>query len=335
MPNLAGIDIGTNTVRLLIADVKDRYTFNELRSERRITRLGEGIINGKRLIPSAINRTISVVKEFASIMQGYSIDAVAVIATSAVREAENGAEFVKAVKAETGFDIEVISGDEEARRTFLGVLSGLNPLTLILSPEGRGNKKIPSPQWGEGRVRGELLIMDIGGGSTEFILSKNGRILESISTGLGVVKLTEGFIKSDPVSNNEIEKLNKIIKNELKSLKNKLSNFNNSTFVGTAGTVTTLAAIDQNLTLYNPLRINNYVLKKKAVDRIFDDLKPKTMKERLNIPALEKGREDLIIAGTAMVQLAMEAFGFNEMVVCDFGLREGIVIDLYNKMYGL
>lgn len=323
MPNLAGIDIGTNTVRLLIADVKDRYTFNELRSERRITRLGEGIIDGKRLIPSAINRTISVVKEFAHIMQGYSIDAVAVIATSAVREAENGGGFVKAVKKETGLDIEVISGDEEARRTFLGVLAG-----LFHSP-------LSSPQWGEGRVRGELLIMDIGGGSTEFILSKNSKILESISTGLGVVKLTEGFIKSDPVSNNEIEKLNKIIKNELKSLKNKLSNFNNSTFVGTAGTVTTLAAIDQNLTLYNQLRINNYVLKKKAVDRIFDDLKPKTMKERLNIPALEKGREDLIIAGTAMVQLAMEAFGFNEMVVCDFGLREGIVIDLYNKMYGL
>ena len=195
-------------------------------------------------------------------MQGYSIDAVAVIATSAVREAENGAEFVKAVKAETGFDIEVISGDEEARRTFLGVLSGLNPLTLILSPEGRGNKNTLSPM-GRGKGEGELLIMDIGGGSTEFILSKNGRILESISTGLGVVKLTEGFIKSDPVSNNEIEKLNKIIKNELKSLKNKLSNFNNSTFVGTAGTVTTLAAIDQNLTLYNPLRINNYVLKKR------------------------------------------------------------------------
>ncbi len=323
MSILAGIDIGTNTVRLLIADVKDKYNFREIRSERRITRLGEGLIENRRLMPSAEDRTIYVLKEFGEILKGYPVEALTAVATSAVREAENGREFVDKIKVETGFDIEIISGDEEARRTFLGVLSGLSSSSL------------PSPRGGEGRVRGKLLIMDIGGGSTEFIVGKNCEIVKTVSTGLGVVKLTEEFVKSDPVSDRELEELRNAIKKEIKGLKNILNSPANTTFVGTAGTITTLAAIDQNLTLYNPLRINNYVLKKKAVDRIFDDLKPKTMKERLNIPALEKGREDLIIAGTAMVQLAMEAFGFNEMVVCDFGLREGIVIDLYNKRYGL
>jgi exopolyphosphatase/guanosine-5'-triphosphate,3'-diphosphate pyrophosphatase len=148
---------------------------------------------------------------------------------------------------------------------------------------------------------------------------------------LGVVKLTERFVKSDPVSEAEIKELNQAIKDELKNLNNRLNGVNNATFVGTAGTITTLAAIDQNLTLYNPLRINNYILKKKSVDRIFDNLKSKTIEERLNIPALEKGREDLIIAGTAIVQITMEAFGFNKMIVCDYGLREGIILDMYNR----
>ncbi|MBI5180820.1 MAG: Ppx/GppA family phosphatase [Nitrospirae bacterium] len=322
MSILAGIDIGTNTVRLLIADVKDKYNFKEIRSERRITRLGEGLIENGRLMPSAEDRTIFVLKEFGEILKGYPVEAFTAVATSAVREAENGREFVERIKVETDFDIEIISGDEEARRTFLGVLAGLNP-----SPSS-------SPHWGEGRVRGKLLIMDIGGGSTEFIVSKEAEVLSSISTGLGVVKLTERFIKSDPVSDRELEGLRNAIDKEIKALKNILNSPANITFVGTAGTITTLAAIDQNLTLYNPLRINNYILKKKSVDRIFDNLKSMTIEERLNIPALEKGREDLIIAGTAIVLSVMEEFGFREMTVCDYGLREGIVIDLYNKKHG-
>jgi exopolyphosphatase/guanosine-5'-triphosphate,3'-diphosphate pyrophosphatase len=307
MPILAGIDIGTNTVRLLIADVKDKYNFKEIRSERRITRLGEGLIENGRLMPSAEERTIFVLKEFGEILKGYPVEALTAVATSAVREAENGRKFIDKIKVETDFDVEVISGEEEAGRTFLGVVAGLN------------NKN------------GSLLIMDIGGGSTEFIVSKNAEVLESISTGLGVVKLTERFVKSDPVSEAEIKELNQAIKDELKNLNNRLNGVNNATFVGTAGTITTLAAIDQNLTLYNPLRINNYILKKKSVDRIFDNLKSKTIEERLNIPALEKGREDLIIAGTAIVQITMEAFGFNKMIVCDYGLREGIILDMYNR----
>lgn len=307
MSILAGIDIGTNTVRLLIADVKDKYNFREIRSERRITRLGEGLIENRRLMPSAEERTIFVLKEFGEILKCYPVEALTAVATSAVREAENGMEFVERIKVETDFDVEVISGDEEARRTFLGVVAGLN------------NKS------------GSLLIMDIGGGSTEFIVSRNAEVLNTISTGMGVVKLTEEFVKSDPVTDRELEGLRNAIEKEIKGLKDSLNSASEATFVGTAGTITTLAAIDQNLTLYNPLCINNYILKKKSVDRIFNDLKAKTIEERLNIPALEKGREDLIIAGTAIVLSVMEEFGFSEMTVCDYGLREGIVIDLYNK----
>ncbi len=309
MSILAGIDIGTNTLRLLIADVKGKYSFKEIRSERRITRLGEGLIENGRLMPSAEERTIFVLKEFGEILKGYPVEALAAVATSAVREAENGREFVDKIKVETDFDVEVISGEEEARRTFLGVVAGLN------------NKN------------GSLLIIDIGGGSTEFIVSRNAEVLNTISTGMGVVKLTEEFIKSDPVSDRELEGLRNAIEKEVKGLKDSLNSPANAAFVGTAGTITTLAAIDQNLTLYNPLRINNYVIKKKSVDRIFDNLKSMTIEERLNMPALEKGREDLIIAGTAIVLSVMEKFGFSEMTVCDYGLREGIVIDLYNKKY--
>ncbi|MFZ3066309.1 MAG: Ppx/GppA phosphatase family protein [Nitrospirota bacterium] len=309
MSILAGIDIGTNTVRLLIADVKDKYNFKEIRSERRITRLGEGLIENRRLLPSAEERTIFVLKEFGEILKGYPVEALAAVATSAVREAENGKEFVERIKVEADFDVEVISGEEEARRTFLGVVAGLN------------NKN------------GSLLIMDIGGGSTEFIVSKNAEVLSSISTGLGVVKLTEKFVKSELLTDKELEGLKNAIEKEVKGLKDSFNSASEATFVGTAGTITTLAAIDQNLTLYNPLCINNYILKKKSVDRIFENLKSMTIEERLNIPALEKGREDLIIAGTAIVLSVMEKFGFREMTVCDYGLREGIVIDLYYKIF--
>ena len=199
MSILAGIDIGTNTVRLLIAEVKDKYNFKEIRSERRITRLGEGLIENRRLMPSAEERTIFVLKEFWEILKGYPVEALTAVATSAVREAENGREFVERIKVETDFDVEVISGDEEAKRTFLGVVAGLN------------NKN------------SSLLIMDIGGGSTEFIVSNNAVVLSSINTGLGVVKLTEKFAKSDPVTDRELKGLRNAIEKEIKGLKDSLS----------------------------------------------------------------------------------------------------------------
>lgn len=316
MPLLAGIDIGTNTVRLLIAEVSLPEVFREVFALQRIPRLGKGISRSGVLTPGAMDRTIAVLKDFCKIIERYNVDGIAVTATSAVREAKNGREFIRGVMKETGLDANVISGEEEARLTYLGVRLGLkDPIE-------------------------DHLVIDIGGGSTEFIIGEKGEVKNAISTNLGVVRLTEMSIKEDPPEESELLGLEKFLRGEIGGIKKALfrkdilrdlSELEGFRFIGAAGTITTLAAIDQDLTEYNHDRVQNYILKRTSVERIFDRLKLMTNAERAKIPALEAGREDVIVAGAMMVLLTMEVFGFEEMTVSDYGLREGIVTDLFFK----
>ena len=309
MPLLAGIDIGTNTVRLLIAEVKIPGVFREVFALQRIPRLGEGVSKSGVLTPQAMDRTIAVLKEFCRIIEGYNIKGIAVTATSAVREARNGIDFVKRVKEETGLIADVVSGKEEARLTYLGVHLGLKDLSE------------------------DHLVIDIGGGSTEFIIAEKGEFKDAISTNLGVVRLTERHIKKDPPEEAELLGLKKFLCGEIEGIKKNLPDLAGFRFIGTAGTITTLASIAQNLTKYDHDKVQNYILKRTSIQNIFDRLRLMTNTERAGIPGLERGREDVIIAGTMIVLLTMEYFGFNEMTVSDYGLREGIVADLFHKWF--
>lgn len=308
MAVIAGIDIGTNTLRLLISDIGDSH-FKEIYSERKTTRLGEGLSNLGCLAENAIARSLSTLKNFRSIIDRYSIDKVVVVATSAVREAENRQYFIDLVRKETGFDIEMISGEEEARRTFLGVLHVLD------------------------RGVGNIVAIDIGGGSTEFICGSGNKITSKISIDLGVVKLTERYIKSDPVSQTDLASMQDEIANKIKGVIIQIKDIKGARLVGTAGSITTLAAIDQRMEAYNPLRINNYILKLFSLEKIFSELISRSIYDRKKIVGLEPGREDIIVAGAAILKIAMKEMGYDSLIVSDYGLREGIVIDAYMKGY--
>jgi len=198
--------------------------------------------------------------------------------------------------------------------TLLGVFSGNLPLSL-LNKEGS---------------KGRTIIFDIGGGSTEYVFTENEKLINSVGTDLGVVHLSEKYIKKDPVNDEELKALENVIADKIKNVKDEINTAfsipHSALLIGTAGTVTTLAALDLNLYPYAPKKINGYILKLKNVKKLLDRFKKMPLKERRNIPALEKGREDLIIPGAVIVIKTMEIFGFDSMIVSDYGLREGIIL---------
>ncbi len=320
MSVFASIDLGTNTVRLLVAE-KEEKGFRPLHSNQAITRLGEELSNGGILIDKAMERTISTVLNFKDEAAKYNPSAIWIVATSAVREAKNRPEFIDRIKKATGLELDIIPWEEEARMTLLGVFSGNLPLPL-LNKEGS---------------KGRAIIFDIGGGSTEYVFTEDKKLVNSVGTDLGVVHLSEKYIKTDPVDNEELITLEKVITDKINGVRNQTNSslrgthpvdgsHHSSLLIGTAGTVTTLAALDLNLYPYNPAKINGYILKLENVKKLLDRLKKMPLKERINIPALERGREDLIIPGAVIVIKTMEILGFDSMVVSDYGLREGIIL---------
>ena len=311
---LAGIDIGTNTLRLLIAEFSAEGKYRTVESGRNITRLGEGMSSAGRLKDEAMDRALCVLKGYADKCSEIHVGSIYAVATSAVREAANGRDFLSRVKNETGIDAKVITGEEEARLTMLGVSSAL---------EISGH---------------DVLMMDIGGGSTEFIMTSNGNVEFRKSTDIGVVRFTEQYIESDPPRKKEIELLEMAVEERLRGevrfigLKNSGRIPAGGEFIGNAGTVTTLSAIDQMMRVYDPEKVNGYRISRDGVKNILNILAGMTNKERMDLPGVEDGREDLIVAGALVVYKVMEWFGFYEMTVSDSGLREGLVADLYNRL---
>jgi len=306
MANIASIDIGSNTARLLIIEPKDDQKFNLLVSERSITRLGEGIEAQGKLTEHRIQTTLKVLSIFRQICLENGDPPIFAVATSAVRESSNGQEFVRRAKKETGIDIKIITWEEEAKLTLEGVYW-----------------KIPH----ENR---RVITFDIGGGSTEFILSQGKNIKDFCSTSLGVVKLTEKFITQHPVDEREYHSLQNHLQYELQTVKKKLSAFLPELLIGTAGTVTTLAALKENIYPYDPEKIHGSTFSRPEAEAILDDLKGRSLSQRLLLKPIETGREDLIIAGTAIVLETMRAFGCEILTVSEYSLREGLILRAMN-----
>ena len=304
MMRLAGVDIGTLTCRLIIADLSPGCRLIEIRSERRILRLGEGVDQSKQLSVTAMDRVLQCLKEWREIIDASSVDAAAVVATSAVRDAVNRDEFLDRLMHEAGFVVELLSGEEEARRTLLGIRSGL--------PVGVTN----------------LLALDIGGGSTEFILDQPGQSPVVRSIDIGVVRLCERLLHHDPPTNEEIRQAREWVARETKAAVADMGNYQTTTFVGTAGTITSLAAMAQKLPAYEPARIYNYMLKLDTIQELEQTLLSRKKADRVGLPGLEKGREEVIAAGTIIIRTVMETLGMPSVLVSDLGLREGVLIDL-------
>ena len=304
---LAGIDVGTLTCRLLIADLSPGVPLIELRSDRRILRLGEGVDRSKRLNSAAMNRVIQCLKEWHEVIDGYRVDACSVVATSAVRDAANRLEFVDRVQREAGFEVEIVTGEEEARRTVLGIRSGL--------PAGVT----------------DMLALDIGGGSTEFILDRPGQAPIIRSIDIGVVRLCERVLHHDPPAPDEIAQAREWVQKETEAAVAAMPRGAGQTFVGTAGTITSLAAMAQKLPAYEPARIHNYRLKLDTVRELEQTLLSRTRAARVGLPGLEKNREEVIAAGAIIIRTVMETLDQNACLVSDLGLREGVLIDLATR----
>jgi exopolyphosphatase / guanosine-5'-triphosphate,3'-diphosphate pyrophosphatase len=301
---LAGVDIGTLTCRLLIADLPTGGKLIEVRSERRILRLGEGVDQTKQLSVTAMDRVLQCLREWRKIIDASHVDAAVAVATSAVRDAENRDEFLDRVKREAGFEVELISGEEEARRTMLGIRSGL--------PHGVT----------------DVLALDIGGGSTEFILDRPGQNPLVRSIDIGVVRLCERLLHHDPPTDEEVRQSREWVARGTKAAVAEMGNYHTATFVGTAGTITSLAAMAQKLSAYESARIHNYRLQLDTIRDLEQTLLSQKKADRVGLPGLEKGREEVIAAGAIIIRTVMETLGLQECLVSDLGLREGVLIHL-------
>ena len=298
----ASIDIGTNTIRLLISE-QIGEVISKLYVNRVITRLGEGFSEDTRLLnPNAVERSLTALKTFSEVIKKYNVNKIRAVATSVVRESENGSEFIKQVAVKTGLRVEVISGEEEAKLTVLGVLNSVSVKAK------------------------EFIIFDIGGGSTEYVHIENSNIINLVSTNLGVVHLTEEFLKSEKETEQELAQLSLNIQ---KTLQENLENFDITNkegliLIGTAGTPTTLAAINLKLEEYKPELVNNFVLTQEMVLSTIENLIKIPKKDRAKIMGLEEGREDILIAGALILIETLRKHSQNSVIVSDGGVLEGI-----------
>lgn len=294
----AAIDFGTNTARLLIAE-RSSSGITPVRVEREVVRLGGGFTDTFGLSAEAMERGLTCLHRFAKVISDYGVRDVRASATSAVRDAVNGQIFVEKVLRDTGIKLVVIDGGEEARLTLKGVLSGLD--------SGCDT----------------LVVLDVGGGSTEFTVSSHGSPVFIKSMPIGVVRLTEGFRTSDEMFKRVCSVIDQL---EIDLCSAGIVVSRSSELVGTAGTATTIAAIKLEMVAYDYRMVNNFTVTRKDIDEIFEHLLQVTPQDRLLIKGIEKGREDLIIAGLVIITSFMGRFGFNRLKVSDSGLLEGLAL---------
>ena len=297
---IAAIDFGTNTARLLVADRKPDGSFDPIRIEREIVRMGGGFSREEGLSADAIQRGADCLARFAGILDGYGVTNPRAAATSAIRDAANGRAFVDLVYRQTGIALAVIDGEQEGALTLAGVIAGLD-----CRPDS-------------------LMVFDVGGGSTEYTLADAGKAAFIRSLPLGVVRLTEGKVSAAEMSDKIVRELD-LLTGEM-TLSKVAAPDERTVLVGTAGTATTLAAISMRMTTYDYRRVHNSILSIDEIRRIYSLLLPLSLEERLAIPGLERGREDLIIAGILITLHTMERFGFTTFKVSDYGLLEGLIV---------
>ncbi len=300
---VATLDVGTNTVRLLVADVEPSGRWRGVAQPQTVTRLGEGLTASGALGEAPMARTLAVVDEYARRARELGTRTLTIVATSAVREAANGAAFAAAIERATACPVRIVSGEDEARLVLRGVHAGL------------------------GSLAGLVVVFDIGGGSTEYVLADGDRVLAAASLRLGVVPLAERYPFAARVDGAGWARLLDEVRGRLtQELPASLRAARPAHLVGTAGTVTTLAALDLALTRYDAGRVQGHRLSRAAVERQLARLAALDVAGRAALPCLEPGRADLIVPGVAIVLVTLDVVGANGLVVSDYGLREGVLV---------
>jgi exopolyphosphatase/guanosine-5'-triphosphate,3'-diphosphate pyrophosphatase len=307
---LGAIDCGTNSTRLLVAEagragVADATTTVERRMQ--ITRLGQGVDATGALAPEAVDLTLAVLREYRDALDRHGVEQVRMTATSAARDATNREIFFEPADAIVGTAPELLSGDEEGRLAFAGATAELDP------------------------ARGPFLVVDIGGGSTEFAVGAGGGGSPDgvVSVDVGCVRVTEKFLHRDPPAPEELSQALSVVRDHLDDVARELPAATEApTLVGLAGTVTTVAAIELGLPAYDRDRIHHFVLTRQAAEDVFRTLATERRAVRVHNPGLEEARADVIVGGAAVLVAIMRYFEFSECLVSEADILDGLIRSL-------
>ena len=304
MTRLGAIDMGTNSTRLLVAESANGAgpvgPLTTIERHMHITRLGQGVDATRRLHPDAIERTLTVLRKYRDVMDASGVERVRATATSAARDATNRDELLGRAAEILGATVELLSGQDEGRLTFLGATTGLDA---------------PAPH----------LVVDIGGGSTEFTVG-TGTPEGTMSIDVGCVRLTEAWLHSDPPAPEELSQALSVVQAYLDDVDRDLPAAGQAqTLIGTAGTVTTVAAVEIGLAEYDPEVLHHFRLTRAAAEDVFRTLATEAAADRRHNPGLEAGRVDVIVGGAAVLVAVMRHWDFEELIVSEADILDGLI----------
>ncbi|MBY0495265.1 MAG: Ppx/GppA family phosphatase [Cyanobacteria bacterium] len=305
---LAAIDIGTNSVHMIVVRVRPDFSFEIVDREKEMVRLGAGGLDGKKLTPEAMGAALLALKKFARLAQSHQVDEILAVATSATREAENGGAFLRAIERRTGLRARIITGTEEARLIHLAAVYGVDT---------------PKP----------AVVIDIGGGSVEVTLGSKSDIEFARSFKIGVIRLTERFVDSDPISSRDERKMTKFIREQVDRYIEQIVDKGYDRVIGTSGTILSLGtvatAVDRDGAV--PQEVRNLRVPAKSIRRLRKTAVEMDLEERMRLPGLDPRRADLMVAGSVLLDTLLKELDAEEITLCDLALREGVLLDYIHK----
>ena len=302
MPKFAVIDIGTNAVKFHLAEKNHDGTWSTILDRSEVTRLGEGLHLTGKINDAALERSLNSIKKFVEIARDNEVQSIVAVGTMALRSANNAYDFIKQIAQKCGINVEIISGEEEARLSALAVTSSLS---------------IP---------RGDFIIFDIGGGSIEFIFGHDTSVDKAISLNIGVVRLIEQILKSDPVTDNEFNRAIETIEATFNTIDMKTGP---EILIGVGATMTILGAMKFKRDDFTSEIIHGSKLKLADVVALVELLKSKTIKDRKEIVGLPTDRADVILPGAMIIMMVMKHLGTNFVTISNRGVRHGLLIDRF------
>ncbi|MDP2317733.1 MAG: Ppx/GppA phosphatase family protein [Acidobacteriota bacterium] len=300
---LAAIDIGTNSVHMIVVRVRPDFSFEVVDREKEMVRLGAGGLDGKEMTPESMNAALQALSKFQRLATSHQVDEILAVATSATREAENGGAFLKAIERKTGIRARLITGTEEARLIHLAAVYGVDT---------------PKP----------AVVIDIGGGSVEITRGSGREIEFARSFKMGVIRLTERFVDSDPISSRDERKMVEFISEQADRYLETIVEAGYDRVIGTSGTILSLGsvatAIDRGAV---PTEIRNLRVPAKSLRKLRKSAIDMDLEERMHLPGLDPRRADLMVAGAILLDTILRRLGAEEITLCDLALREGVLLD--------
>ena len=323
MTNIAAIDIGTNSTRLLVASVTGKKITTLVR-EMKITRLGKNIESGNIILEDSIKKTITILTDYLETCRQHKVKTIRAVGTSVLRRADNSECFLKKVYKQTGLKVEVISGAEEAKLGFEGVAKSLKYSYKNFRQSSFNSLK-------EKHQRNRITVLDIGGGSSEIVSGSADGMVSSIkSIDLGSVTISEKFLKKDIPEAGEISLMNDFIREVLKKELGDAESYKDAPVIGVAGTVSTIGSIFMEMETYDRDKLNGLFLSVRDIEKIFRRLTGLALVERKKIKGLQPERADIIIGGTAILLVLLDYIKAESMLVSEHDILDGIIYSSCN-----